>query len=70
MHFLPENRMCAPPFATKQRPPHLENPGSATAKLLMNLRNYLSNGNHEWSNYRYDITGYVELNGGVVVEKS
>ena len=21
MHFLPENRMCAPPFATKQRPP-------------------------------------------------
>ena len=31
MHFLPENRMCAPPFVTKQRPPHLENPGSATA---------------------------------------
>ena len=22
--------MCAPPFVTKQRPPHLENPGSAT----------------------------------------
>ena len=21
MHFLPENRMCAPPFVTKQRPP-------------------------------------------------
>ena len=21
MPFLPENRMCAPPFATKQRPP-------------------------------------------------
>ena len=21
MHFLPKNRMCAPPFATKQRPP-------------------------------------------------
>ena len=21
MHLLPENRMCAPPFATKQRPP-------------------------------------------------
>ena len=30
MHFLPENRMCAPPFATKTAPPHLENPGSAT----------------------------------------
>ena len=24
MHFLPENRMCAPPFATKQRPPILK----------------------------------------------
>ena len=21
MHFLPENRMCAPPFVTKQHPP-------------------------------------------------
>ena len=35
MHFLPENRMCAPPFATKQRPPHLENPGSATVESFM-----------------------------------
>ena len=30
MHFLPENRMCAPPFVTKQRPPIWINPGSAT----------------------------------------
>ena len=37
MHFLPENRMCAPPFATKQRPPHLENPGSATVFELPNM---------------------------------
>ena len=42
MHFLPENRMCAPPFATKQRPPHLENPGSATAnkKFVLLLVRY------------------------------
>ena len=26
--------MWAPPFATKQRPPHLENPGSATVYAL------------------------------------
>ena len=38
MHFLPENRMCAPPFVTKQRPPHLENPGSATG-LAPHLEN-------------------------------
>ena len=38
MHFLPENRMCAPPFVTKQCPPHLENPGSATAIKILSLK--------------------------------
>ena len=29
--------MCAPPFATKQRPPHLKNPGSATVVSKFSL---------------------------------
>ena len=38
MHFLPENRMCAPPFATKQRPPIwkiLDPPLSGNHTLLL-----------------------------------
>ena len=31
MHFLPENRMCAP-HLRQNSAPHLENPGSATVK--------------------------------------
>ena len=40
MHFLPENRMCAPPFVTKQRPPiwKILDPPLLAERISSNLR--------------------------------
>ena len=47
MHFLPENRMCAPPHLRQNSaPPHLENPGSATAGMLCSVQLKSMEGGH------------------------
>ena len=66
MHFLPENRMCAPPFVTKQRPPIwkiLDPPLQTLSNSWLNL------GQEDYSRFNYNnavlatsiSTSYLDL---------